>query len=843
MNITSLHGFSIALASFTLVFTACSANDSSKQETSLQESALTSRAPTDTWPRQLKASDGTIYTLYQPQVDTWNGDILSTRTAVSVQQTGDKAPTYGILFLSVQTQTDKQSRTVAFEKVTVTKVLFPSAEDKANGWLTQLQSLVPQEVHSVSLDRLEASLAISSAKKVETQPLKNDPPEIIFSEKPTLLILLDGEPQWRPLAGTTLQRAINTHALLLKDIKGTLYLHLWDGYVESASIKGPWKPTGKLPYEFTKVQSQLVAAKQVDLLAGQKDPGTGKMPGLASTPLPDLVIATKPTELIVTAGDPKWTPIEGTNLLYVANTSAHIFKETSDQQTYILISGRWFKSPDFKGPWNFVSPSSLPKDFANIPDNCPQENVKASIPGTPQSQEAVIANSIPQTTRIERAKAVLSPAPVYDGGTPQWTVINGTPLHYAINSTTPVIQIDAKTFYACQNGVWFVATSFDGPWVVATSVPTVVYTIPASCPIYYVTFVRIYRFDETYVWTGYTPGYYGAYITPDGVVVYGTGYYYAPYTGTTVYVAYPVTYGYDSTLCWTPWAGWYFGFAAGWAWGDWYYWSCYPPAPYWGPYWPYCYGWGYNEYGGITAWGPYGWAGTSGDIYHNNGPWSSVSRATAGYDGITGNQWASQYGHAYNSTTGTKVAGQRGAIENVYTGNYAYGSRGVAYNQNTGGAAWGQHGTIGNEGTGNQISGGHGGFYNPNTGQVTHIAGAHGENGGVLDVNGNVYAGKDGHVYQRNSDGSWNQLTRPSPGQGANSGREIAPITENNQSGSTRFGQDGAGQAHQEIDRASLEREHAARQNGFSRAEGFQRSRPSFSRGGFGGGGFHGFRR
>ncbi len=37
-------------------------------------------------------------------------------------------------------------------------------------------------------------------------------------------------------------------------------------------------------------------------------------------------------------------------------------------------------------------------------------------------------------------------------------------------------------------------------------------------------------------------------------------------------------------------------------------------------------------YGGITARGPYGWAGTSGYIYHQNGPWTGVSRGAAGYN-------------------------------------------------------------------------------------------------------------------------------------------------------------------------------------------------------------------
>ena len=150
-------------------------------------------------------------------------------------------------------------------------------------------------------------------------------------------------------------------------------------------------------------------------------------------------------------------------------------------------------------------------------------------------------------------------------------------------------------------------------------------------PLHYVVYSRVYRSDGSHAWVGTTPGYYGTMVGSDGTVVYGTGYAYPPYVGTTVYVCYPSTYGYGCNPCWTPWVGWSFGFAAGWAMAeDWYWWNACPPAPYWGPYWYPCYGAYYNAYGGITAWGPYGWAGTTGYIYHENGPWTGVSRGAAG---------------------------------------------------------------------------------------------------------------------------------------------------------------------------------------------------------------------
>ena len=88
--------------------------------------------------------------------------------------------------------------------------------------------------------------------------------------------------------------------------------------------------------------------------------------------------------------------------------------------------------------------------------------------------------------------------------------------------------MDDHSFYSVENGIWFVATWPTGPWAVATSVPAVIYSIPPSSPLYYVTYLRVYGSTPDCVYDGYIPGYLGTVVSPDDVVVYGTGYYYPP---------------------------------------------------------------------------------------------------------------------------------------------------------------------------------------------------------------------------------------------------------------------------------------------------------------------------
>jgi hypothetical protein len=781
------------------------------------------------WPRVM-FRDGATNTVYQPQLESWDYVTLWAVCAVAVQPRGAGQPTFGTIEIAAQTRVDRAERTVFLEQPEIVQANFPSAGAQGEAYLATLRSLLPREVPSISLDRLEANLAILQARqRAASQPLRNNPPAIIFSTRPAMLVPVDGPPVYRPVEGTDLERVFNTRALILRDKSGKHFLHLFDGYVEAGGLKGPWTPAGTVPSDVKKAETQAVKAKQVDLLAGQENPQTKRKPSLKSTPVPTLYVTSVPTELIVIRGEPQWVPIPQTQLLYATNTVAHVFKELTTQKTYVLISGRWFRAASFDGPWEFVPGTALPKDFAAIPDDSPQENAKAAVPGTRQAEEAAIANSIPNTVKVDRRKAMMTSPPRYDGP-PGLAPIDGTPLYYVVNCPTPVIQVDAETWYACQNGVWFVATAATGPWVVATSVPAVIYSIPPSSPLHYVVYARVYRWDENYVWVGITPGYYGTAVGPDGTVVYGTGYAYPPYVGSTVYVCYPVTYGYGCDPCWTPWAGWSYGYDVVWATdADWYWWCACPPAPYWGPYWYPCYGAYYNAYGGITAWGPYGWAGTTGYIYHQNGPWTGVTWGAAGYNAWTGNEWATKYGRAYNSTTGTRVVGQRGAVENVYTGNYAYGGRGAFYNDKTGIAGAGGKVTWGNESTGKQGTAGRGTIYNPNTGQATHISGVKGESGGIVDVNGHVIASKDGNYYRPDGQGGWDQITPP-PKSATATGAGSTGMRRDlgSQSQWTRAQPSAANQQRFQ----ELNNQYAARQMGAQRQQSFQMNRPGFGGGG-----------
>ena len=532
----------------------------------------------DPWPMTF-SDGGTSYTIFEPQCDSWDGHQLAARSAVAVQPAGQAQPTYGVMAFNAITLVDKTTRTAALADFKLTSADFPSARDQTQNYVVALVLHFSKGAPALPLDQLEGSLTFAEAPKAEQ--LDNTPPKIIVATRPAVLVSIDGPPAWRPVPGTDLARAINTRMLLLKDAAGHFYLHLFDGYLTASVLDGPWQVASHLPAGIAAAEKQATDAGQVDLMPGAPDPVTHKMPSLSSSPVPDVFVAMTPSELIAFSGQPDYASIPGTDLLYAVNTSGNVFKSVTDQQSYILISGRWYRAPSLNGPWQFVPGTQLPHDFANIPDDSPKENVKASVPGTPQAEEALIANSIPQSTAVPRTSQM--PAPQMDGSV-QLAPIAGTPLQYVVNSATPIIEQDPHSWYACQDGVWYAADSVNGPWTVATSIPPVIYTIPPDSPLHYLTYVQVYGSTPDVVYEGYTPGYLGTEVSDDGTVVYGTGYYYTPWIG-TVWYGPPVTWGWGFDNCWTPWWGWGFncGFGWGWGWG-WGSWGWYPPYPWWGGY-------------------------------------------------------------------------------------------------------------------------------------------------------------------------------------------------------------------------------------------------------------------
>jgi len=500
------------------------------------------------WPRTIEERTVTL-TIYEPQLEYFSGDSLHARAAISAQRPSDAEPIFGALWFGAEVMVDRNDRMVSLSSLTVTGLRFPGATDDQ---LEVVAKIIEEDAPSwdlaISLDVLLASADLIEKEHLDADTYAVEPPKILLTEKPAVLVLIDGDPLLQQVEGSTLMRVVNTPAFLVLDPnRKKYYLSGSSAWFSAPSPEGPW------------VYEPRPADAAVRLAQKETDQGESVRPdpGVSPDSLPAIIVSTEPAELIAILGQPAYTPLANTELLYVANTESDLLLEIPTQRHYLLLSGRWYRTANLReGPWTYVDPSSLPASFAAISADSPKGHVLAHVAGTQEAREAVMDAQVPQTAVVDRASATASVT--YDGE-PKFEPIEDTELTYAVNTSSAVIWAEGS-YYLCDTGVWFAGPAPSGPWSVATNIPQPIYTIPPSCPIYYVRYVKIYDATPDVVYVGYTPGYTGCYVSGP-TVVYGTGYYYRPWYG-SVYYPRPVTYGFS--VHYNPWTGWTMGYHVRW---------------------------------------------------------------------------------------------------------------------------------------------------------------------------------------------------------------------------------------------------------------------------------------
>lgn len=497
------------------------------------------------WPREVPLKNGTL-TVYQPQIESMKGSVVKARAALSYLGNDKTEPVFGVTWITVKVKTDRDSRTVLFSEALVERTRFPNmTPEKEKKFADVVGPRISPWTFTMSLDRFTAALSAAEREQKSAKGLKADPPKIIVRNEASVLILIDGEPETQEIPNSNLQRVVNTPAAILTD--GTqFYTSNGRFWYAAAAATGPYSSIPKPPAEVEKVVKEALAK-------APKDPNAEPEPQPDSPP--KLVVSTVPAELICFEGEPKWTPITGTDLLFAENTASEVFKDIDAQATYVLAAGRWYTGKSLDGPWTYVPADKVPGDFSKIPPESVKADVRASVAGTDEAEDALLDAQIPQTTAIDRKSARLQVT--YDGR-PEFVDIPGSGVEYAVNTPTSVLRVKGR-YYACDQAVWYVSSSPTGPWEVSDMRPDEVDDIPPSSPVYNTKYVYIYDSTPDVVYVGYTPGYVGCY--PWGpTVVWGTGYYYRPWYGAYYYPR-PITYGLG--VHYNPWNGWSMGF--GWS--------------------------------------------------------------------------------------------------------------------------------------------------------------------------------------------------------------------------------------------------------------------------------------
>jgi len=360
------------------------------------------------WPKEITTAKSDII-IYQPQPDSMRGDHLYSRAAISFTTTKIITSVYGAIWTDSRFSTDREAGTITIYDVKILNVRFPGIDTADPAKVQKFKDLLAEQSTAwklvYSLDELKSSLTATQATYGATPKFNNDPPEIIYAKRNSVLLLFDGDPVFKEIENTGLKRAVNTPFFVLQDLKNkTYYLYGTDFWYKSMNpITGAWSNIPKPPSNVVKVFDDL--NKQIDYSGNSAQTQTTSQPLNSGVSIPDIIVRTKPSELIQSSGEPAYAPIQGTQLLYMTNTDDNIFMTIDNNQYFILVSGRWYHSSALSGPWSFIDSDKLPPDFARIPEGSEKDVVLASIAGTNAAKDAVMDAQIPQTAAVDRKTA------------------------------------------------------------------------------------------------------------------------------------------------------------------------------------------------------------------------------------------------------------------------------------------------------------------------------------------------------------------------------------------------------------------------------------------------------
>ena len=151
------------------------------------------------WPREHVLENKKL-TVYQPQVDEWKDhSIMHFRCAIEVEGVL-KEPTFGVAEIEARTLVESETRTVKLFTTKRDYRFSGVSEDDKKSLLAAMDLLSPPErLITVSLDRVLTFLDADSAAVQKQVDVNLDPPKIFYSEKPAVLVIFMGEPQFKPV--------------------------------------------------------------------------------------------------------------------------------------------------------------------------------------------------------------------------------------------------------------------------------------------------------------------------------------------------------------------------------------------------------------------------------------------------------------------------------------------------------------------------------------------------------------------------------------------------------------------------------------------------------------------
>jgi hypothetical protein len=268
------------------------------------------------WPREIEKK-GYLVTFYQPQLESFDQNMLEGRMAVSIKKK-DGQPVFGATWFQTRVVTDYDTRMVTFEDLEFKDGKFPDIEEED---YKGLKDVVMKEIGkwdlTISMDRFLATLETikSPEEEIDDNGYDNTPPIIYYRKEPAILIMVDGGATLQPTEESSVMRVVNTpFFVVLETKKNKYYINGGDWWFESEKLEEEWKQVKKPPKSVRKYyesQNTQTSTELDSVATAMDDP-------------PEIIVSTEAAELILSDGEPEFKSVEGTELLYLSNSESDV---------------------------------------------------------------------------------------------------------------------------------------------------------------------------------------------------------------------------------------------------------------------------------------------------------------------------------------------------------------------------------------------------------------------------------------------------------------------------------------------------------------------------------------
>jgi len=316
-------------------------------------------SPAPSWPVEIRAGEPSI-ALHRLQIESQEGEAVRAKAAVVVRDKGLPSRT-GAIWVSARTDAAAETSRLQLCDLTVVKGSFPSERDGGTALVEAVGAALARETScgAPSLPPLPAGAAPALAPGPSLAPAPSlvpapspDTPRVVFTDRPAVVVHLDGEAEIRPVEGTSWLRVVNTRSLVLQD-KGTsrFFTPVAGRWLVGPGLGGDWGFAKHFPPGLDALATKLSLENGLDLAT---QPADDVRAWLRAGKAPAVVFFTRPT--VVLRASERRTAVPG-------NLDAELHHDAASSRFFLRADGAWYRARSREGPWKRVAVDAVPKEF------------------------------------------------------------------------------------------------------------------------------------------------------------------------------------------------------------------------------------------------------------------------------------------------------------------------------------------------------------------------------------------------------------------------------------------------------------------------------------------------